>query len=398
MPDWSRRDILLALGVTGTAGGGWYLAEEPHCASPLEPVWTYHGDYWGPVVEAENALLVPEGYGTTGGDRNRLAALNYHGQAEWTTVSEGGGFGVPAVHENRVYVGTGDDTVRALDAATGRIEWTYDAGGVEEYGGGAWGQPLVADGRVYVGISHSNKPEPDPSDESQYTHRVVALDSTDGTELWATEVTAMVGHGPALASDIVVSGSEDSVLRGFDPETGDVRWTVSLPGKTWWQPVFVNESLVFATTETVAKVNAAEGTVQQTKNPLDEMVSFDHDEDTVYLGGTSGRVVALTTTPEAETPEWSVKWEYDADISVGAIAAGDAGVFVVDQSGYLHRVTDEGRRGNRVPLVESQYEDRCGWMTDSPDGKIESAHLDSWRSWLYVSTRRWVRPFDVGDV
>ncbi|WP_231751737.1 twin-arginine translocation signal domain-containing protein [Halogeometricum sp. CBA1124] len=37
MPEWSRREVLRGLGVAGTAGvlgGGWYLAERPHCRPP----------------------------------------------------------------------------------------------------------------------------------------------------------------------------------------------------------------------------------------------------------------------------------------------------------------------------------------------------------------------------
>lgn len=58
----------------------------------------------------------------------------------WAVVAEGGGFGVPICADDTVYVGTGRDTVRALDADTGDRRWVYNPGCRGEYGG-AWGQP-----------------------------------------------------------------------------------------------------------------------------------------------------------------------------------------------------------------------------------------------------------------
>lgn len=57
--------------------------------------------------------------------------------------------GVPAslpphfTHE-AVYVGSGDNQVYALDAATGHVRWTYSTGGSDS-------SPVVAGGIMYVG-------------------------------------------------------------------------------------------------------------------------------------------------------------------------------------------------------------------------------------------------------
>lgn len=398
MPDWSRRNALRALvaaGAAGVAGGGWYLSERPHCRAPTEPLWTYDGEYWGPVVPTKRGLLVPEGRRVTGGDRDRLVSLDpYRGQAHWATVAVGGGFGVPALADGTVYVGTGVDTVRAHDARTGRLRWEYDAGGDEEYGGGAWGRPLVADGRVYVGISHSEDPDADPSDGGEFTHRVVALDPADGAELWATEVTAMVRTGAVRAADAVVAGSEDGVVRGFDPATGDVRWSVDLPGELGRRPVAVGEAVRVATDGAVATVDAADGSVLGRREPLADAAAVAFDADAVYLGGRSGRVVALSPPSGDGGSEWTVRWEYDAGVRVGALAVGEAGAVVVDQSGTLHRLTDGSEREVRVPIVESRYENRCGVVPDHE--LVSDATLDGDR--LYVSSRWWVRRFSLSDL
>ncbi|WP_380681351.1 PQQ-like beta-propeller repeat protein [Salinigranum sp. GCM10025319] len=398
MPDWSRRTLLRAaggVGVAGTLGAGWYVAERPHCRPAIDSRWTYRGEHWAPVVETKHGVLAVEGHGVTGGSLYRLAALDpTSGQARWTTVAEGGGFGMPTLDDGRVYVGTGIDTVRAIDAETGRIEWTYDVGGVEEYGGGAWGRPLVADGRIYVGVSHSSDPDADPTESAEFTHRLVALDATDGAERWATDVTTQVWAGPVHVADTVVAGSEDGVLRAFDPETGAVRWRFSLPGALRRRPIVIGDSLTLVTEDgTVASVDVRDGRIRRTQDVLDATTAVERRDDILYVGGESGRVVALAVDP-SDSAEWPIEWEYDASVRVGGVAAGEAGTFVVDQSAHLHRVSDGGQRENRVRLIERESENRCGWI---PGHHLASGVVLDGRS-LYVSSMWWIRSFDVGDV
>jgi outer membrane protein assembly factor BamB len=346
-------------------------------------------------VPTERSLLVPEGYGVTGGSQHRLAALDLHdGQARWTTVAEGGGFGHPTVHDGRVYVGTGLDTVRALDAETGRIAWEYDAGGVEEYGGGAWGRPLVVDDSVYVGVSHSDEPDADPTDSTAYAHRMVALDAADGTELWATEVTTQTWAGPVLSAGVVVAGTEDGILRGFDPQTGDVLWAFSLSGGLRHRPLVVDDFLTLVATDgTAAYVDVPAGTIRRTANAIDGTAAVARDGDTLYLGSASGSVVAMATTPSSDRRRWSVRWEYGRDVGVGALAHDDRGTFVVDHSGHLHLLDGDGARTRRLRLVEQRYDDRCGWV---PDHELTTGAVLDGQS-LLVASRWWVRSFDPDD-
>ena len=399
MPDWSRRALLRAgvgLGAGGALGLGWYLQERPFCRPRVDPRWTYHGTHLGPLVPTERALLAPEGYGVTGGSDHRLAALDPdHGQARWTTVAEGGGFGRPAVHDGCVYVGTGLDTVRALDAETGRIDWEYDAGGVEEYGGGAWGRPLVVDDRVYVGVSHSDDPDADPTDSTAYTHRLVALDAADGSELWTTEVTTGTWAGPVSAAGVVVAGTEDGILRGFAPETGEVRWEFSLPGGLRHRPIVVGDFLTLVAVDgTAVYVDVPAGTIRRTAKAIDGTAAVARSGDSLYLGSESGRVVSMATTPSSDLLRWPVRWEYESDVPVGAIAPGEGSTFVVDQSGHLHHLADDGSRETRVRLTEHRYDDRCGWV---PDHEFATGAVLDGQS-LFVASRWWLRSFYRGEL
>lgn len=394
MPDWSRRTVLRAGAggaVAAAAGGGWYLTQRPFCRPSVDPWWTYHGEHWGPATSTEDGVLAPEGYGVTGGSRYRLVALDgYYGQARWTSVATGGGFGRPTVHGDRVYVGTGLDTVRALDAGTGRVEWEYDAGGREEYGGGAWGRPLISDGRVYVGVSHADDADAGPSDPEQFVHRLVALDRTDGTEQWAAAVPTKLWAGAVRVADTVVAGTEGGTVSGFDPATGTGRWSTNLPAGLRRRPFVVGDAVTLVCEDgTVVFLDVREGTIRRTEElaGIRETRAVCRDGDTLLVGGASGRVVALGTKPSPDLTRWPVRWTYDAGVAVGAVTPGANETLVVDQSAHVHRVTDGERRGGRLRLVDDGGDERCGFVPNRRH--VRAATVEESR--LVVSSRWWLR-------
>lgn len=81
----------------------------------------------------------------------------------WTHTTGDGVRSSPAVVDGTVYIGSWDEKVYALDAATGTPRWTYTTGGA------VYSSPAVMDGTVYIG-SHDTK--------------VYALDAATGTPRW----------------------------------------------------------------------------------------------------------------------------------------------------------------------------------------------------------------------
>ncbi len=79
-----------------------------------------------------------------------------------------------AVMDGRVFRGTGDARLIALDAATGKLLWK-DVIGAPELGESASAAPLARNGVVYIGIAGS---------ESGVRGRVMAFDAATGRELW----------------------------------------------------------------------------------------------------------------------------------------------------------------------------------------------------------------------
>ena len=408
MPDWSRRSLLATLGLVGAAGGGWYLRERTRCRPRVEPQWTYTGRRrLGPPIPSGNDLLVPEGYGVTGSERDhQLAALEpFSAQVQWSVVSQGDGFGVPVRAGDAVYVGTGSDTVRALDADTGRRLWIYDPGGREAYGGGAWGQPLVTDDRVHVGVSHSPDPTADPADPSDFTHRVVALDREAGSAAWTTAVSGGLWVGPVLTADTIVAAAREGVLHGLDSTTGARLWELNLPGRVTRPLSVIAEGIVAVVTDdgTVAFVDVPDATIRRTVKPLSGATSVASAGNTLYVGGGrgldngddgpgSGRVVAVPTDigGRIDADTGRPRWTYDASVPIDGVAADpELGVFAIDRTGHRHRIAD-GARDSKDRLVES-HDDGCGW--DANRRRVTDALFH--RGGLYVVAEWWTRLYPV---
>lgn len=108
-----------------------------------------------------------------------------------------------AVNGPQLYVGTHGGDVVALEAATGRVRWTYHGGGA------VLAAPAVRAGRVYAG---------------SFDGFVVALDAARGTLLWKQDTRGPVVSTPVPAGDRLVVGNRAYDLLGLDARTGAVAW------------------------------------------------------------------------------------------------------------------------------------------------------------------------------
>ncbi|SFG60562.1 Outer membrane protein assembly factor BamB, contains PQQ-like beta-propeller repeat [Duganella sp. CF458] len=133
----------------------------------------------------------------------------------------------PAVADGAVYVLARDGRLHAVDAQTGVLRWEFSTQGEAHFAAyGLYGSekkatptrdpwdfwlssPVVADGRVYFGSS----------DE-----RLYALDAKTGAVHWAFKSGGMIHAAPALAGKCIVFGSWDGAVYVLDADSGKQRW------------------------------------------------------------------------------------------------------------------------------------------------------------------------------
>lgn len=147
----------------------------------------------------------------------------------------------PAVDAAHVYVGAEDGTVYALDRTDGTVAWTRAIAGHPDP------DPAVVDGTVYYASLHDRDDTPG---------RLWALDATSGETQWTYDVADVsIRTSPAVTDDTVYlaastttacpggggtesecESSASGTLYAVDRQTGDRRWTASLPTDTRSSP------------------------------------------------------------------------------------------------------------------------------------------------------------------
>jgi outer membrane protein assembly factor BamB len=103
----------------------------------------------------------------------------------------------------RLYLGTHDGRLLALDPARGERVWAFEAGDA------ILAAPTVADGRVFFG---------------SYDKHVYALDAATGQLAWKRDTKGAVVSTPAVVGDRVVIGNRGYDLLGLETRTGEPAW------------------------------------------------------------------------------------------------------------------------------------------------------------------------------
>jgi outer membrane protein assembly factor BamB len=109
----------------------------------------------------------------------------------------------PVLADGVIYVGSGDGSLHAVDAASARRVWRFETKGKIRT------DALVDGPRVYVGSLDNG---------------VYALDRKTGAQLWRQETRAPVTSSPALIDGKVISGNRGPGLVALSPADGAILW------------------------------------------------------------------------------------------------------------------------------------------------------------------------------
>ena len=147
--------------------------------------------------------------GSTDGNLYALDAQD--GSLLWAYPTFGAVNSSPAVAEGKVYFLSEDGSVYALDADDGSLAWSVPIGN----GSWDWASPAVHDGYVFVASS---------------TGTMFALDADDGSTKWSTPIGGTPDSPITVTNGKVYSGthnfdSSSSTMVALDEETGGILWT-----------------------------------------------------------------------------------------------------------------------------------------------------------------------------
>ena len=147
------------------------------------------------------------------GDGNVYAVDAQTGQLLWKFPTKDVVHSSPAVVNNTVYIGSWDSYLYALDGDTGQEKWSFKSGedSTAHNQVGFQSSPAVVDGTVYIGCRDAH---------------VYAIDATTGRKKWdyPTAKSWVIGT-PAVRDGMVYVGTSDSSrFMALDAKTGRLRF------------------------------------------------------------------------------------------------------------------------------------------------------------------------------
>lgn len=238
------------LGVSGTRAQVGETALTHATIGGLRALWTV--DVGGAVT---GTPIVADGRVYFGSwDKHVYAVDADDGAPAWTFATQGQVDGTVAAVGDSVYVGDGKGYLYRLDARTGAERWRALLD--DEPGAHLYSSPLVHDGVVYIGVAsdqHSVRlyPEPQP-----LTARgsVVAVDAAEGALKWrwwvqrpdqdglggsvwgspvldTATMTLFIGTGNAYTDP---AGNRTDAIAALDARTGQERWVFQATRSDVW--------------------------------------------------------------------------------------------------------------------------------------------------------------------
>ena len=282
---WKFKSRLPIASSPAVSGGTLYFVSSTGALAALDvatgqPKWVFAAEY-----------------------EKRFEAKNLHGYAPAAqTIPDAWDLFVssPAVARGKVYFGSGDGGVYAVDAATGILQWKFQTRDVVH------ASPAVSGGVVYIG---------------SWDSYLYALDAESGQLKWSFKagddpaIHNQVGFqsSPAVADGVVYVGCRDAHVYALDATTGHKLWDYPT-SKSWviGTPA-VRDGTVYVGTSDSARFMALEAKTGRLRFNFDAKAyvfsSAAIAGDLVYFGSHNGKLYAL----DARTGE--LAWEFRSEAS-----------------------------------------------------------------------------------
>jgi eukaryotic-like serine/threonine-protein kinase len=129
---------------------------------------------------------------------------------------------------NRVYIGTADNQLLALNAETGALIWQFQTGH------SVWGSPTYKDGRLFI---------------TSLDRSVYALEAETGELLWQHTLGGAIASEAVVNHDLVYVSSFARGVHALSVDTGEEQWLAPADDWVWGAPVLDNGILYFASSQ-----------------------------------------------------------------------------------------------------------------------------------------------------
>ena len=277
--------------------------------SDVQPLWTFAcEDEIRSAPTLLNGLLYVTAY-----DHNLYALDALSGKFLWKYAADGGIAGSPCASDDRVVIGSDDRVVYCVNAQTGRITWTCPTQGRVR------SSPRIQFGHAFFGSD----------DRSLY-----AVNLQSGRVAWKTEGEGEIQSSVAVGDDTLYFGDESGSFYCIDIR-GAVKWRFHSKRGITSSPVLHKASqlvVVGSRDGTVYGFDAQTGWVVWRFKTSKPVISSPCVEDsTVFIGSADGNVYAI------EMKTGRQLWKYTTEGQVNsspAVANGSLYIGSVDGSIY----------------------------------------------------------------
>ncbi|MCD4847668.1 MAG: PQQ-binding-like beta-propeller repeat protein [Candidatus Aegiribacteria sp.] len=303
---------------------------------------TYNGDWLTirAIVENENEIPEYVQYTLNGQTAVDISRLNtdwytymqndlHHGFSEspapedntvfWTAPITGTGheFPTPVVVDGLVYYPQNfdGDTLFALDAATGDVEWIFTGIGSTD------DAVTVKDGKLYIA-----------------SDSIYCLDALTGARIWATGAGNWEGSTPVMVDNRVYcgchNGSYASIIFCLDSSNGEVLWDTELSGSTvscmtcWNNTLFVPTYGCMSTPGKLYALDADDGSIEWEKEASSCLGYWDSSptivDGVIYIGDCDSYIRAIDACSGETIWEYYLSGgpSYDSITATPAYASG----------------------------------------------------------------------------
>ncbi|MEO7325930.1 MAG: PQQ-binding-like beta-propeller repeat protein [Dokdonella sp.] len=211
-------------------------APVPEVPTGPAPLWQTRvgGQVYAAPIVADGVAYI----GTTGGIFNAVTTDN--GKIAWTFAAGGPIFGAAAVTGDAIYFVCDTGFLYRLERASGKQVWRYDLGDramprlLPHPSAGDWDwqapQPVLADGTVYVGSGDGS---------------FHAVDAANGQRRWRFATKGKIRTGAAIDGARVVFGSADHFLYSLDRASGQQVWSYDSHADVDGTPLVAGKRIYF---------------------------------------------------------------------------------------------------------------------------------------------------------